>query len=492
MLQRISKSFIMSRGSFKAKDIIQDIWTTLDLPVSALRNIELTGPEHILPSSYKLSLIPPAAISTSALAASLIRSHRVPDHEFAKVTVNTSHAAAEYRSELLNSLDGAPKPDLWASISGSYETADGRIVGIHANFPNHAEAALRILGLPLDCTDKAVVGERVKQHNAIELETVASANGAVIYALRTIDEWNATGQAEYLPDFPIILRKIGEAPKGLPLSMKDISDPRFCLQGLRVAEISRVLAGPICGRTLAAHGADVLWIHGPHLPSLPDLDIDTSRGKRSTFIDLRNDGGKETLEGLLSTADVFIQTFRPGTLNDKGFSPQKVSKLNNNGIIYASLNAFGEEGPWSHRRGFDSMVQLASGINSSEAEYYNDGSKLKKWPCQALDHTAGYFLAIGILAALHRRITEGGSWEVHVSLAGVMKYISSLGRIPGREGFDIAAPTSTELSDEFLETRDCELGKLTAVKHAGRIDGVEVGPRYMPTKLGHYEPKWEN
>ncbi|KAF3926358.1 hypothetical protein AA313_de0202455 [Arthrobotrys entomopaga] len=492
MLRQISKSFTMSRESFKAKDIIQDIWETLDLPISALKNIELAGPEHILPSSYKLSLIPPAAISTSALAASLIRSHRLLDHKIAKVKVNTSHAAAEYKSELLTSLNGAPTPNLWAAVSGSYETADGRIVGIHANFPNHAEAALRILDLPLDCADKALVSERVKQHNAIDLETTASANGAVIYTLRTIDEWNSTGQAEHLPDFPIIIRKIGEAPKGLPPSMKDINDPRFCVQGLRVAEISRVLAGPICGRTLAAHGADVLWIHGPHLPSLPDLDIDTSRGKRSTFIDLRNKDGKETLQDLLTTADVFIQTFRPGALNHKGFSPQDVAMLNKNGIIYASLNAFGEEGPWSNRRGFDSMVQLATGINSSEAEYYGDGSKLKKWPCQALDHTAGYFLAIGILAALHRRITVGGSWEVHVSLAGTMKYISSLGRIPGREGFDNIAPISTELDDEFFETRDCDFGELRAVKHAGQIDGVEVGPRYMPTKLGHYEPQWED
>ncbi|EPS42431.1 hypothetical protein H072_3644 [Dactylellina haptotyla CBS 200.50] len=492
----IAKHLPMNRSNFEVKDIICDIWATLGLPDAALKeeNLEITGPAHTLPSSYRLSQVAPAVISTATLAASLIRSHRVPDHRLAKVRVDSFHAAAEYKSELFTSLNPARNSSLWGPVSGSYETADGGVVGIHANFPNHAQAALRILGLPEDCTDKATISEKVKQHNAIDLETLASSNGAVIYALRTLDDWNSSEQAKWLPDFPIVLRKIGDAPAGIPASMKSIKDPESCLQGLRVAEISRVLAGPICGRTLAAHGADVLWIHGPHLPSLPAIDIDTSRGKRSTFIDLREDSGKNTLERLLSTADVFLQSFRPGTLASKGFSPQDVAKLNPNGIIYASLNAFGEDSPWSPRRGFDSMVQLCSGINSSEAEYYGDGSKFKKWPCQALDHTAGYFLAIGIMAALHRRITEGGSWEVHVSLAGVMKYISSLGRIPGRDGFIGAQQPSKDDAEglgALLETKECQFGELTAIKHAGRIDGVEVGYRRMPTILGHYEAAWQ-
>ncbi|KAF3282682.1 hypothetical protein TWF970_001428 [Orbilia oligospora] len=530
----------MDRSHFTtSKDIVHDLWSTLSLPSSALSDetLEITGPEHTLPSSYRLSLVPPAAIATSTLAASLIYSLRYPSNtsndnndnnngstiKLPKVKINTLHATTEYKSEshiqllLNNPTDDPSSPsssklkEIWSPVSGSYKTSDGGVIGIHANFPNHAVSALEILGLPTNCTDKSIISDAVKRHKAIDLENIAHRSGAVMYSLRSPLQWKLEPQSSHLPKFPIIIRKIGEAPSGLPPNLRPSynknNSAKSCLSGLRVAEISRVLAGPICGRTLAAHGADVLWIHGPHLPSLPGLDIDTSRGKRSTFLDLREENGegekeegRNKLQELLSSADVFIQSFRPGALAAKGFSPEEVALLNPNGIIYASLNAFGESGPWKDRRGFDSMVQLCSGVNVSEAEYFNldtsENEKKKKeefmkWPCQALDHTAGYFLAIGILAALYRRIVEGGSWEVHVSLAGVMEYITSLGRINGKEGFEVPGFGKQGLIlEEFMETKESMLGLVKGVKHAGRIEGVEVGYRYMPTKLGYYEAAW--
>ncbi|KAK6516440.1 hypothetical protein TWF506_006347 [Arthrobotrys conoides] len=491
----------MDRSHFTSpKDILHDLWSTLSLPPSVLSDdtlVEITGPEHTLPSSYRLSLIPPAAIATSALAASLIYSHRTtPINEnpkIPKVKINTTHATTEYKSESYIQILNSPKPlEVWSPVSGSYQTADDRVIGIHANFPNHAISALEILGLPPDCTNKSTISSAVKLHNAMDLETTAHTQKAVIYALRSPLQWKQELQSSHLPKFPIIIRKISDAPSGLPPTLQSPhSMPKSCLSGLRVAEISRVLAGPVCGRTLAAHGADVLWIHGPHLPSLPGLDVDTSRGKRSTFLDLRDGSERNKLRELLSTADVFIQSFRPGAISSKGFSPKEVAALNPNGIIYASLNAFGESGPWKDRRGFDSMVQLCSGVNVSEAEYFNNGEKFRKWPCQALDHTAGYFLAIGILTALHRRIVEGGSWEVHVSLAGVMEYITSLGRIEGKEGFEVPEVGDVQGVEEFLETKEGMVGLVRGVRHAGRIEGVEVGYRYMPTTLGYYEAAWE-
>ncbi|KAJ6259760.1 hypothetical protein Dda_5400 [Drechslerella dactyloides] len=474
-----------------ARDVVHDLWTHLDLPPFPQSALRLTGPAHTLPSSYQLSLLPPAAIGATALAASLVRSHRLDSSELSPVSVDGLHAAVEFRSEAFTSLNGAPPPNLWGPISGVYPTADNGFVGIHANFPNHAAAALRILGLPECCTDKSAVAAAVEQFDAIELETLAAENDAVIYALRDPAAWNALPAAVALPSFPITIRKIRDAPPGLPPSLQGVENPTSCLQGLRVAELSRVIAGPIAGRALAAHGADVLWLHGPHLPSLPALDIDTSRGKRSAFIDLRDDVGKATLRSLLSSADVFIQSFRPGAIAAKGFDALSVAELNPDGIIYASLDAFGQEGPWSHRRGFDSMVQLCTGINASEAAHHNSGEPYKKWPVQALDHTAGYFLALGILTALHRRITIGGSWEVHVSLAAVAKYISSLPRLPGREGFDGAVGVTNDTARPFLETRETNFGELTAVRHAGQVDGATVGYRHQPTALGNHDARWE-
>ena len=162
-----------------------------------------------------------------------------------------------------------------------------------------------------------------------------------------------------LPTFTI--EKIGEAPPQ-PLAAGDRP-----LSGVRVLDLTRVIAGPVCGRTLAVHGADVLLVTGAHLPQMMPLVIDNGRGKLSTFIDLREASGRETLGGLARDADIFVQGYRPGAVKRDGFGPEEVARLRP-GIVYVSLCAYGHEGPWASRRGFDSLVQNANGINHAEAE----------------------------------------------------------------------------------------------------------------------------
>jgi crotonobetainyl-CoA:carnitine CoA-transferase CaiB-like acyl-CoA transferase len=249
-----------------------------------------------------------------------------------------------------------------------------------------------------------------------------------------------------------------------------------------VLDLTRIIAGPACTRALAAHGADVLLVTGPHLPSIPTLVIDTGRGKRSTHLDLRQSEGCRQLAELVSGADVFVQGYRPGGLAARGFAPAQLAAMRP-GIVAASLSAYGDCGPWSGRRGFDSLVQTASGFNEAERQAAGD-PKPRPLPCQALDHASGALMAFGIMAALRRRVEQGGSWHVRVSLAATARWLRGLGRVAG--GFDVPKP---DLSD-CLETSASGFGVLTAVRHAAALSLTP--PRwYLPSRpLGSDPACW--
>src|SRR6516165_3503526 len=238
------------------------------------------------------------------------------------------------------------------------------------------------------------------------------------------------------------------------------------------------------GRTLAAHGADVLLITASHLPSMQPLVIDTGRGKLSTSIDLRQSGGRETLAALLRAADVFVQGYRPGAVAAFGFGPQEVARIRP-GIVYVSLCAYGYEGPWAGRRGFDSLVQTASGFNAAEAEAFG-ASEPRPLPAQVLDHATGYLMAFAAMSALARRAERGGSWHVRTSLAQTGYWFRQLGR---GDGLTCSDPGFDEVRDR-LEDTPSGFGTLTAVRHAAVM--TETPPRWVrPTvPLGTHAPAW--
>ena len=187
------------------------------------------------------------------------------------------------------------------------------------------------------------------------------------------------------------------------------------LAGIRVLDLTRIIAGPVCGRTLAAHGADVLLVTAPHLPEVESLVIDTGRGKLSTFLDLREKRERDVLAALLRKADIFIQGYRPNAIAGFGFGPREAGRIRL-GIVYVSLCAYGHKGPWAGRRGFDSLVQTVSGLNMAEADAAGVDEP-KPLPAQALDHGTGYLMAFAAMTALARRAEQGRSWHVRTSLA---------------------------------------------------------------------------
>lgn len=356
----------------------------------------------------------------------------------APFTVDEGHAAEAFRSERHTRVVGEDPKPLWAPLSGDYEAADGW-VRLHANYPHHADAI------------RATLGEdprpEVARLPAVEVEERVLAAGGAAAAMRTREDWLTNGPGTAVREEPLVaMEKIGDAPPK-PLTPADIP-----LAGVRVLDLTHVIAGPVCGRVLAAHGADVLHVTPPGWPVLLDLVRDTDFGKRQCV------AGLDELRTLAAGADVFVQSYRPGSLASKGFSPEALSP----GIVVVSLDAYGHTGPWRTRRGFDSLVQMSSGIAAHAGL-----DKPRALPAQALDHGTGWLAAYGVLTALHRRANEGGSWHVKLSLARTAEWLHDLGRQDSSSTVDVT-PWLTETDSDF--------GRLQHI----RVPGASVelaGPR---------------
>ena len=458
---------------------LADLWALGGGEPAALPFATLTGSEPALPSSYAVGTLAQASIAASALAAAELWHLRSGRRQ--NVAVDMRHAAAEFRSErYLRTADIAPS-DPWDSLAGLYRTGDNRWVRIHTNFAHHRDGILALLGC---ANDRDAVQAELLKCDGEAFESAAAASGLVATLHRSLDQWAAHPQGKalsYVPLFEII--KIADAPAPpLPKGERPLS-------GIRVLDLTRIIAGPVGTRTLAAHGADVLNISSPNLPSIPTLVRDTGRGKRSASLDLKSADGRATLVSLARDADVFVQGYRPGGLASLGFSPEALAAARSSaapGIVYVSLSAYGHVGPWANRRGFDSLTQNANGLNHAEAQAIGS-DRPKELPAQALDHGAGYLIAFAAMMALHRRATEGGSWHVRVSLAQTGEWLKRLGRIEG--GHAAPDPTFDDVVD-FLETRPSGFGATTAVRHAAQLAETPAFWDKPAVPLGHDQPIW--
>jgi crotonobetainyl-CoA:carnitine CoA-transferase CaiB-like acyl-CoA transferase len=440
------------------------------------REIELTGGEPVLPSSFAAGTAAQAAIAAAALAAA--RLWRLRTGRWQRVSVDMRNAAIEFRSERYLRVDGEYPADDPDRVSGLYRCGDGRWVRLHTSLPHHYRGMLELLR----CADDRTAVERaLAQWEGEALEAAAADAGLVAAACRSFAEWDRHPQGRAIAALPLFsIEQIGDAP---PEALSAAERP---LAGIKVLDLTRIIAGPVCGRTLAVHGAEVLLVSASHLPSLRPLVIDTGRGKLSTFIDLREAGGREALAALARNADIFVQGYRPGAIAALGFGAHELAKIRP-GIIYLSLCAYGHHGPWAARRGFDSLVQTASGFNAAEAEAFG-ASEPKPLPAQALDHATGYLMAFAAMAALARRAERGGSWHVRVSLAQTADWLRRLGRI---EGIACPDPKFGDVRDRLEETPS-GFGRLTAVRHAAVMD--ETPPHWArpSVPLGTHPAAWPN
>ena len=445
------------------------------------RAVEITSEtDPILPTPFRIGATSAAALAAVGLAVSDIWTLRTGRSQ--QVAVDARQATASLRSGHYMQMEGAPVSTERNTVMGVYPARNGRWSYLHCNFPNHRAAALSVLGVP---EDREAVRKAVAGWDALKLEeaiiTAKGAGGMV----RTMDEWAKHPQAAAIASLPLMeIVKIGEsAPEKLP-------DGHRPLSGIRVLDLTRVLAGPTCARTLAEHGADVLKITGAHLPNLGYQEYDTGHGKLSAHLDLREARDVETLRGLVRDADAFSQGYRPGTLGARGFSPEALAKLRP-GIVIVSLCAFGHVGPWASRRGFDTVVQTVSGITSRQGELFPGAEPGPQfYPVSAIDYLTGYLMAFGAIVALTRRAREGGSWLVRISLAQTGRWLVGRGQVPETQLRDVPKEFTAEEIERWSTTSETPVGRLRHLAPVVRMS--ETPPRWArpSVPLGYNEPVW--
>ena len=450
----------------------------LDQPKAG--EIEIRGDDPVLPTRFRVGTAGAAAITASAVAAAELWAQRTGRAPRQTISVDLRHAAAALRSARYLRIDGAAPKEASDPLSGLYGVGDTHWVYLHCNFPNHRAAALDVLGASPDA-DRGTVAGAARDWDGLRLEEAVHAARGCAGFVRTQTEWLSHPQAAAVASLPLLeVDRIGDAPvEPLPGADRPLS-------GIRVLDLTRVLAGPTCARALAEHGADVLKVSGPHLPHSGEIEIDTGLGKLSTFLDLRRAADVETLTSLIrdGRCDVFSQSYRPGALAGRGLSDEVLATLRP-GIVCVDLSAWGDAGPWAKRRGFDT-VQCVSGM----AMIQGGGETPRIMPASAIDYVSGYLMAFGAMVALGRRAREGGSWRVRVSLARTGQWIVERGLL------ETSAITEVpkELPDEEIARITMQTpSPLGLIRHLAPVAHMsETPPRWArpPVPLGHDAPAW--
>ncbi len=458
----------------EAYGVLGELWRWAGEDLAALDWAQLTGGDPVLPSDFKIATVAAASIAAAGLAAAEL--WRLRSGRRQHVAVDARAAAAAFRSERYLRVDGRTPPGAWHPVSGFYRAGDERWIQLHCNFPHHREGALRVLGC--DGIRDAVTAA-VAKRKAAELEDGLAAAGLCAGMVRAPAEWQQHPQARAVATLPLFeIVRIGDAPA------EAAGRGERPLSGVRVLDLTRVIAGPVCGRTLAGHGANVLLVTAEHLPAIEVHLMDGGFGKRSARLDLRRADHLEQLRVLMRHADVVCQSYRPGALAARGLSPEDLARLRP-GIVYVTLSAYGHVGPWRERRGFDSLVQSVSGIaHEGGVAAGTDGPR--HLPAQALDHATGYLAAFGAMVALARRAREGGSYLVRVSLAQTGRWLDRHGRVAGH---GVPDPRVEDV-EAFLQTTATPFGVLRHVSPAPILSETPASWARPSVPLGTHAPEW--
>ena len=428
--------------------------------------VTITGTDPVFSTRFRIAQTCATVLAGVGVAVSDIWQHKTGRRQRASIDVR--HAGATLRSThylQTRQADGrfevleSPSMRHMASITQPWPTRDERWFLPHFNLSHLCERVCAVLGC--EPTPQAV-GAAVAQWDALDLEAAIDEARACGAMVRSNKEWLEHPHGQALAALPLVqITKIGDSdPEPFPSGGAPLA-------GVRALDLTRILAGPIAARTLAEHGADVLMIAAPHLPQVREHVLDTSHGKRSTFLDLRDAADAAKLATLARGADVFSQGYRPGIMKKYGFGPEQLAELRP-GIVYLSITCFGSTGPFAHRAGWEQVAQTVTGILH---EGRPDRPALL--PAAACDYTTGYLGAYGTLLALARRAREGGSYHVQVSLCQSGMYIYRQGK--------------TEYAQDGMDLSTAELDALRIESHTGQGPIRHLGP---VLKLSETMPAW--
>ncbi|WP_328435078.1 CoA transferase [Streptomyces sp. NBC_00425] len=465
---------------------IEFAWSELGGDPALLTRVSTVVRDGALPARLPVRQLARACVGACALAAAELGARRAGLPETPEVRVDDAAVAAAFVSERQTLVDDRA-PVLFAPLSRFWRTADGW-VRTHANYPHHRERLLSALGLPADADSAnsrpAAVESVLAGRRAGDVEDAVHAAGGLAVALRTPRQWASHEQAAAIAGRPLVERSRLDGARVRALAPVG-GGPLLPAAGVRVLDLTRVLAGPVATRTLALLGADVLRVDAPGLPELPDQHADTGFGKRSALLDLAVD--RRTFEELLATADVVVTGYRPGALDRFGLAPEALAERRP-GVVVAQVSAWGAYGPWGDRRGFDSLVQAATGIAAVEGSAERPGAL----PAQALDHGTGYLLAAGVLRALTEQSADGGARLVRLALARTAAWLTDDARSgEGDPGQDVRRTGDDRLDPTpWLAHTDSPLGRLRYVLPPVRFVGGPADWARPPGRWGADPARW--
>ena len=453
-----------------------EILKSADVAPANAANARIVGNDPVIPTRYRIGAAGSAAIAAAGLAAASIWEMRTGRRQ--EVEVDVRAAVASLRSYRYLELDGSAQRDPMDPLSGFYRVGAGRWVFVHCNFPNHRDHNLAVLGVAAPKKEDMAAAAMKWEGKALE-DAFMTSGGCGAFA-RTTEEWAQHPQAAAVASLPLVeIVRIADAlPESLPRGERPLA-------GVRVLDLTRVLAGPTCARTLAEHGAEVLKITAPHLPNSGSVELDTGLGKLSGHLDLRNQQDLQTLRTLVRGADVFSQSYRPGALASRGFSPEALTEMRP-GIVCVELRAWGREGPWRERRGFDTIVQTATGM----ALVSGGGTEPWLMPVSAIDYVSGHLMAYGAMVALERRVREGGSWLVRVSLARTGKFIVDRGLLDTASLEGVPGDLSAEEIAHLTTETQTPLGRLRHLAPVVQMSETRARWTRPPVPLGTHPPRW--
>jgi crotonobetainyl-CoA:carnitine CoA-transferase CaiB-like acyl-CoA transferase len=447
--------------------------------------VTFLGRDPVFPTPLRIGEVGAATVAAAAVEAARLWELKTGRSQSVAVDIDAAAAGMRASRYIRREDKDSEEPlagnrQITAGRGGGlpiFQDRNGRWIYFQREFQNHRDITAAILQCEYE---NEALARAVSKWDAFELENAVVAGGATAGVVRSYDEWAQHPQAQALAKLPLfdIVRVADGPPEPLPAGDRP-------LIGIRVVDQTRVISGPTAARTLAEHGATVLHVGHSRLPENPSQYLDGGHGKRAAEVDIDTPEGAGTLRRLIAGADVFSQSIRPGSLAARGFSAERLVELRP-GLIMLSLSAFGHEGPWSLRRGFDSIVQACSGICN---ELATDG-RPRFAPANPLDYATGYIAAFGVMAALKRRALEGGSYHVRVSLAQTGRWLTSQSRAPAEEFAGKPNDLSPERLRGLMITRDTPAGRLSYLAPIAVMSETPPGWDLPTAPIGQHPPQW--
>lgn len=435
-------------------EILKAITSGLDLPTNILGGIRVIQNPGYIESVIETHDF--AVAIMGALGSLIAKIGEIRGLGPQQVTIDRRHAGLLF-NEIAYFFQSGWQFDISAvhtPVNSFYQTRDHRQIFFNGAYPHLRDGILKYLDCP---NDPEAIARRVLSFNAQTLEDELSARGLCAAYLRSPEEWLLYPQGKALAGVPPIelLRFQESEPKPFePAAWRP-------LEGLRVLDFTHVVAGPTISKLLAEHGADVIHCRYPYQDHILGFDIETAFGKKNTYLDLRNSKDQDLAFRLIRDCDVFIQGFRWGSFSNRGFGPESLRQINPR-LIFVDVNAYGFQGPWAERRGWEQLAQAATGLAMIHSAKNGKPSLI---PAYFNDYGTGCLGALGVLAALLRRSQEGGSWLVRVALAKT----AMLGTQFALNSEAPAPITDSEL-EQYLVDQDSPIGLLTRVAPAIQME----------------------